>query len=145
MQTLYMILGIGLLVGFLFMPFGYGNIVTPDGNGALAPIKALESVGFIIPVSVNIIALLAGIFLFKRASVQKVFVTAGIVLTLALIGMVVYVLVAGLIDVTPGTVVCSITWGGGGLLLVGCLIAEFAALAGINHDQRLLRSYDRLR
>lgn len=144
-QTLYMILGIGLLVTFLFIPFGYENLVDATGATTLAPIKPLRWFGYFIPVCCNVLLLLVAIFMFRRPGLQKGLVLIGAILTLAMIVMVVYVLVAGAIDVNPAVTVTSTVWGGGGLLLAAAFIAEVAAIAGIDRDRRILRSYDRLR
>lgn len=146
LQNLWLLLAAIMLIVFLFVPFGYETFVDPTAASAsFTPITAVRWYGYTIPGVVAALLCVIGICSFKNLGTQKLWVSLSIVATLAMIIMAVYVLVAGAIDLTPGVVAAKTTWGGGLFLLAGAIVAEFAALAGINADRRLLRSYDRLR
>lgn len=144
-QTLYLILTIAMMTLFFFIPFGYIKVV--DGATAaqtLHSLTGLSGIGFIIPTAVAILFALLAIFLFKAAPTQKLFVVLSALVTLAEAIMVVYVLVSDYYSTDP-TATDTAIWGGGGLLLIGAVITDIAAWRAISRDQRLLRSYDRLR
>ena len=81
---------------------------------------------------------------FKALPTQKLFVVLAALISLAEAVMVVYALVERYVSTDP-TVHDSVVWGGGGLLLIAAIILDIAAYRSISRDQRLLRSYDRLR
>lgn len=144
-QTLYLILSIIFMAAFFFLPFGYIKVV--DGATAeqvLQPLTGLTGLGFIIPTSVAIFFALLAIFLFKALSTQKLFVLLSALVSLAEAIMVVYVLVSKYYS-TDVMATDTPIWGGGGLLIIGAVILDVAAYRGISRDQRLLRSYSRLR
>lgn len=144
-QTLCLILGIGLMVAFFFVPFGYEKLVDETtGALSLTPLRAIDILGFIIPTAVAILLMALGIFMYRNLPTQKLFVILTILITLAEAVMVVYVIVSGSVDTDP-VVKSTTTWGGGGLMLIAALIAEIMAVRGITHDQNLLKSYNRLR
>ena len=62
----------------------------------------------------------------------------------ACIGIVIYYLTAGYKDTDPDIAIRTV-WGGGGLLLVAAELALLGAYRGVSADQKLLRSYDRMR
>lgn len=144
-QTLYLLLSIAFMTAFFFLPFGYIKVV--DGATAaqaLQPLTGLSGLGFIIPTSVAIFFSLLAIFLFKALPTQKLLVALSAVVSLAEVIMVIYVLVSRYYSTDP-TATDTAIWGGGGLLLIGAIIVDIAAYRSISRDQRLLRSYDRLR
>ena len=144
-QTLYLLLSIAFMTAFFFLPFGY--IKEVDGATAaqaLQPLTGLSGLGFIIPTSVCIFLTLMAIFLFKALPTQKLFVVLAALISLAEAVMVVYALVERYVSTDP-TVHDSVVWGGGGLLLIAAIILDIAAYRSISRDQRLLRSYYRLR
>lgn len=146
LQTLFLLLAIALLVAFMFVPFGYVEILTGvDGTVITEPLKAKSELAMMIPICVAILLMVVAIFLFKKLSVQKLFTLFAMLLTGAVVILTVYVLVSGMKDVTPGDVVTSVVWGGGGLLALAAFISEVMAYRGISSDQRLLRSYDSFR
>ena len=144
-QTLYLFLSAVFMAAFFFVPFGYIAVDDPlQDEGVLAPLTGLTSVATIIPTSVAIFFSLLAIFLFKALPTQKLFVVLSGLVSLAEVVMVIYILVTRY-TVTDPLAAETTVWGGGGLFLVGAIILNIAAYRGISHDQRLLRSYDRLR
>lgn len=145
LQTLYLILAVIMVSVFFFVPFGYTTVAdVADGVSVLEPLRAYGFVGLVVPLALAILVMVVAIFMFKRMAAQKLMVLVSALLTVATMGVVVYMMVSGFADTNPQVTLKSV-WGGGGLLLVGALIAQMAAYHGISADQRLLRSYDRLR
>ncbi|MBD5347422.1 MAG: DUF4293 domain-containing protein [Bacteroides sp.] len=144
-QSLYLLLSVIFMTAFFFLPFGY--IKSVDGvtaAQALKPLTGLSELGTIIPTAAAIFLSLLSIFLYKALPTQKLFVVLSALISLAELIMVVYILVSDYYSTDP-TVTDNAIWGGGGLLLVGAIILDIAAYRSIARDQRLLRSYDRLR
>lgn len=144
-QTLFLLLGIALTIAFLFIPFGYAPTVdAATGQNVLASLKAVDFAGLLVPSLVAVVLMVAGIFTFKNYSVQKLMVLLSAVALIATIGVVIYAIVSPYVDTNPDVTIATV-WGGGGLFVVAALIAVFAAYHFINKDQRLIRSYDRIR
>lgn len=145
LQTLYLILAIVMVSVFFYVPFGYTTVAdVADGVSVLEPLRAGQFTGLVIPLALTLVLMVVAIFMFKKMPMQKLMVLVSALLTVVSMGVVVYVMVSGFSDTNPQVTMTSV-WGGGGLLLVGALIAQLAAYNGISSDQRLLRSYDRLR
>ncbi len=145
LQTLYLILAIVMVSVFFYVPFGYTTVAdVADGVSVLEPLRAGQFTGLVIPMALTLALMVVAIFMFKKMPMQKLMVLVSALLTVVSMGVVVYVMVSGFSDTNPQVTMTSV-WGGGGLLLVGALIAQLAAYNGISSDQRLLRSYDRLR
>lgn len=145
LQTLYLILAIVMVSVFFYVPFGYTTVAdVTDGVSVLEPLRAGQFTGLVIPMALTLALMVVAIFMFKKMPMQKLMVLVSALLTVVSMGVVVYVMVSGFSDTNPQVTMTSV-WGGGGLLLVGALIAQLAAYNGISSDQRLLRSYDRLR
>ncbi|MDE5688020.1 MAG: DUF4293 domain-containing protein [Paramuribaculum sp.] len=145
-QTLYLIIAIGLMVAFFFVPFGY-NIDTIAAEGALIeqPLTGLnQGLSLIIPVSLSLLTMVIAVFSFKSLSGQKALIVLSALLIGACAGVVIYYLTAGYKDTDPEVAIRTV-WGGGGLLLVAALLSLYGAYRGVSADQRLLRSYDRMR
>lgn len=144
-QTLFLILAIGLAIAFFFVPFGYAPVVdTVSHESLLQPLKGCEFIGLIVPTALAILLMVAAIFTFKNYNLQKTLTMLSAISLLAAIGVVIYAIVTPYIDSDPAVTIATI-WGGGGLMLVASLIAVFAAYHYINKDQRLIKSYDRIR
>lgn len=144
-QTLYILIALGLMIAFFFVPFAYiPTLDAQTGEYVVGSIKAIEFTGLVIPVSICILLLAVAFLSFKTLNVQKITVIVSALLSAACIGVVVYVITSGMFDVNPSVAIRT-DWGGGGLLLVGAVIAEIAAICSISSDQKKLRSYDRLR
>ncbi|MBD5173941.1 MAG: DUF4293 domain-containing protein [Bacteroidales bacterium] len=145
-QTLYLIIAIGLMVAFFFVPFGY-SIDTVKSAGAVMEqgLTGLnQGLSLIIPVSLSLLTMAIAIFSFRSLSGQKALIGLSALIIGACIGVVIYYLTAGYSDTNPDIDIRTV-WGGGGLLLIAAEIALFGAYRGVSHDQKLLRSYDRIR
>lgn len=145
-QTLYLIIAIGLMVAFFFVPFGY-SIDTVKSAGAVMEqgLTGLnQGLSLIIPVSLSLLTMAIAIFSFRSLSGQKALIGLSALIIGACIGVVIYYLTAGYSDTNPDINIRTV-WGGGGLLLIAAEIALFGAYRGVSHDQKLLRSYDRIR
>ena len=145
-QTLYLIVAIGLMVAFFFVPFGY-SIDTVKSAGAVMEqgLTGLnQGLSLIIPVSLSLLTMAIAIFSFRSLSGQKALIGLSALIIGACIGVVIYYLTAGYSDTNPDIDIRTV-WGGGGLLLIAAEIALFGAYRGVSHDQKLLRSYDRIR
>lgn len=145
-QTLFLLLAAILMAVFMFMPFGYTQISDPASAESLttASLKAIEFAGLWIPGGLSVILLLIDIFLFKNLNLQKRVIVLCSLLTLTCIGIVIYILTAGMHDTDP-QLSASTVWGGGGLMAVAALLAMILAYRNISADQKLLRSYDHFR
>ena len=145
-QTLYLIIAIGLMVAFFFVPFGY-SIDTVKSAGAVMEqgLTGLnQGLSLIIPVSLSLLTMAIAIFSFRSLSGQKALIGLSALIIGACIGVVIYYLTAGYSDTNPDIDIRTV-WGGGGLLLIAAEIALLGAYRGVSHDQKLLRSYDRIR
>lgn len=143
-QTLFLLIATVLLVVFYFIPFGYWNVVDGFADLGLAPLKASVQPALAVPVWVAAVLTFVAIFLFKKASLQKCTIILSIIATLASIVMVIYLLTKGYVYTEDGVTITA-QWGCGGLFLVVAVIMQIAAYRGVCADQKLLRSYDRLR
>jgi hypothetical protein len=144
-QTIFLILGIGLAIAFWFIPFGYAPILdTVTHQSALQAMKGIDFIGLIIPNAVSILLMLITIFTYKNYKIQKLFgILAGLSIVVT-IGVVCYAVISPYVGSDPDVTIATV-WGGGGLFLVAALIADIAAYNYICKDQRLIRSYDRIR
>lgn len=144
-QTLYLLLSVVFMTAFFFLPFGYIKEVDIDTAAqALKPLTGLSGLGFIIPTAVAILLGFVAIFAYKSFPTQKLLVVLSALVTLAEIIMVIYVLVTPYTS-TAADVTETPIWGGGGLLLLAAFFLDMVAYNSISRDQRLMRSYDRLR
>lgn len=144
LQTLYLFLAIAAMVVFLFVPFGFWDVDVLKANPALVDLTGAGYVAVLVPVIVSIVCMFVAILCFKKLPLQKSLVTLSIILVLAIACLVIYIMTRGF-DVEVANTTVKPLWGGGGLLLVAALVALFGAHNRISHDQKLLRSYDRLR
>lgn len=144
-QTVFLLCVVALLTVFIFTPFGY-TLLTIDGEElAVEAWYPRQSLGLTLPAAIGALDALVSIFMFRNFTIQKLLVKFSILLTLVAVGVTVYFLVAGTFVEIPDIVPSGIKWGGGGLLLLAALIAEFQALSHIRSDERILRDMDRLR
>lgn len=144
-QSLYILIALGLMIAFLFIPFGYERVTDAATNQTvLTSLKTLKFTGLIIPTAVCLLTLLISFLSFNSLSTQKMFVLFSLLISAACIGVVIYILSAGTVD--SNSAVKAVTdWGGGGLIPIAAVIAEAAAYASISSDQRRLRRSNRLR
>lgn len=144
-QTLILLLAIVFTVSFFFVPFGYAPVVDEvTHTGVLQPLKACDFIGLTVPSVLSVVLMLVAIFMFKKYPVQKLLTALSAISIVTTIGVVIYAVVSPYIDTDPDVTVATV-WGCGGLFLVGALIADLAAYHYISKDQRLIRSYDRIR
>lgn len=144
-QTLFLLVAALLMAAFIFMPFGYSVITEGSTERIVEDWTAYQYLGLVIPAGVCALLLLVDIFLFKQMTLQKTLAWVGMALTLACIGVTVYILSSGMTDITPGVEIINTRWGGGGLLLVAAALSIGLAISRISADQRILRNADRLR
>lgn len=143
LQTLFLLLAIACMAVFLFVPFGYWDVDVMS-NTNFVDLKAINFAAFLVPVCVSLLIMLIAIFCFKKMPLQKSLVALSAIIVLAIAGVVIYEMTLGFNDMIPGVTVKPV-WGASGLLLVGAFVALIAAYRCISRDQKLLRSYDRLR
>ncbi|MCH5319511.1 MAG: DUF4293 family protein [Paramuribaculum sp.] len=144
-QTLYILIALGLMIAFLFMPFGYVKPVDIETNqSTFEALKALNFTGLVIPTAICLLTLVIAFLSFSNLNAQKIFTGISCLLSLACVGVVIYILSAGMYDTNPAVKI-STEWGGGGFFLIGAAIAEIAAFVSISSDQRKLRASNRLR
>lgn len=145
-QTLYLVIAIGLMIAFFFVPFGYNvDTVLSDSAFIEQPLTGLnQGLSLIIPASLSLLTMVIAIFSFRNLSAQKMLIGLSALLIGACIGIVIYYLAAGYSDSDPNISIRTV-WGGGGLLLIAAELALLGAYRGVNADQKLLRSYDRMR
>ena len=111
LQTLLLVIAIVLGVVFYFVPFGYESLV--DGatmQSVVSPLKAIDFIGLIVPVSVALLLMVVAIFMFKKPAPQKLFVVLSALATAAAAGVVIYILSAGAVD-TDSAVSTRTIWG----------------------------------
>lgn len=143
-QTLYLLLAVIVMTMFLFVPFGYTTFAE-GGETVMDAWRPLDLVGMLVPSCASIFLMLVAIFLFKFQSTQRLVVVFAMLLSLAVIGVVIYFMVAGFVDLNPAVSVISTSWGWGVALPACAVVLQIAAIRGISRDMRLLASYDRLR
>lgn len=143
-QSLFLLIAVVLMAVFYFTPFGFWEVSDANVTFPVNPLSATDQIAVLIPLTVAVVLAFVSIFLFRKMSVQKSMVILSIISVLAAVGVIVYLLTDTYVD-TVSSVSIKPVWGGGALLLVGALIMLVGAYRGILHDQKLLRSYDRLR
>lgn len=142
LQTLFLILAIGLVIGFFFVPFGHVNVQDVESAQIVEKsLCAVDYVALIVPMVLSILTMLVAIFSFKKPNFQKMLVLVSVALTVVCIAIAGYVLTDGFAVFDAD--VCFGALYGGILLLEVAIIAQLMAYRGIVSDQRLLRSYDR--
>lgn len=137
-QSLLLLIAVICMATFIFVPFGSWTEALADGSTAVVSLKAYDFIGMLIPAGVAVILLAVDIFMYKNFSQQKTVLLIAIMMILVTIGLVIYI---NCDHATQGT----LHWGGSGLMALGALIASISAFCAIRSDERLLRSYNRLR
>lgn len=144
-QTLFLLVAAVLVATFIFVPFGY-SVITEDGvERIVEEWSAYQYLGLVIPAGVAALLLIVDIFLFRNMTLQKALAWVAMALTGACVGVTVYILSSGMMDVTPGVDIVNTRWGGGGLLLIAAMLSIGLSISRIAADQRILRNADRLR
>lgn len=146
-QTVFLLLAAALVVTFMFVPFGYADFAVAAGSAEVVreAAHACSEIGLMIPLCCSAVLYVVAIFLYKNLKVQKTVTGFGILMACVAALVTIYVLVAGAISASLNMVVLKTYWGGGGLILVGAIVAGIMAFRGIASDERLLRSYDSIR
>lgn len=146
-QSLLLLLAAIAVALFIFIPYGYWDAAVAGKAPQFGPLVAKAQPALLIPSIIAIILIVVSIFLYKKMPLQKSLVAlSGLVVT-ATACVVVYMLTRSYVDVTAvaDDVTIKPLWGLSGALLIAALVALVAAHRCISSDQRLLRSYDRLR
>lgn len=138
-QSLYIFLAVVAMAIFIIVP--YGQAVDLTTNPAVTEkLYTMSEYGLLIPSCVVVILLLAGLFLYRNLSLQRTVVMVTLMLTLATIAVVCFALFK--MGKAEGLEASFTVWD---ILLPIAAFLEIMAVSGINHDIKLLKSYDRLR
>ncbi|MDE6328595.1 MAG: DUF4293 domain-containing protein [Duncaniella sp.] len=138
-QSLYIFLAVVAMAIFIIVP--YGQAVDLTANPAVTEkLYTMSEYGLLIPSCVVVILLLAGLFLYRNLSLQRTVVMVTLMLTLATIAVVCFALFK--MGKAEGLEASFTVWD---ILLPIAAFLEIMAVSGINHDIKLLKSYDRLR
>ena len=132
-QSLLLLIAAVLTVVFIATP--YARIAA---DGADIPVYASDSTVYLILNVVIALLLFIGIFLYKNLRLQRLVTLAAAVLTVASAVIGGIILWCQLPEASP-------VFAGGITLLVLAFIAALFAYRYMGRDQKLLRSYDRLR
>lgn len=133
-QTIWLILALASMVAFIVMPFGTLDV---PGVGVTA-LRPYDFTGLIIPAGLAALFMLLAIVGFRNLSTQRSETVLALMMTLVSVGITVYVL-------CDRATIGVIEWGWPVVFLASALLFCVLAIIGINHDMKLLRSYDRLR
>lgn len=145
LQTLFLLLAIACMVTFLFVPFGAWDVsVVSQIDPSWVNLTAKNFSAFLVPAIASVLLMVIAVFTFKKLPLQKSLVMLSVLLVIAIAGVVIYEMTLGFNYQVAGVSVKPV-WSGGGLLLIAALVALIAAYRCISRDQKLLRSYDRLR
>lgn len=144
-QTLFLLIAIGLTVAFFFVPFGYAPALDEAAHQAfMRPLVVSDFLGLILSTGASLVAMVAAIFTFRNYPLQKLMTALSAVFILTTIGVVIYAIVTPYVDADADISIAT-SWGWGVLLLIFALVAVLLAFRNIAKDQRLIRSYDRIR
>lgn len=138
-QSLYIFLAIVAMAIFIIVPYGKAIDMT-SGAPVEEMLYTMTKWGVLIPSGAVVILLLAGLFLFRNLSLQRTVVMITLMLTLSTIAVVCFALFK-MAD-AEGLDASFTFWD---ILLPVTALLEILAISGINHDIKLLKSYDRLR
>ena len=136
-QSVYIFLAVIAMAIFLAVP--YGHIEHLEG-GATEALYTMSEYGILIPTGVIILLLLVDLFLYRNLQLQRTVTGVCLMLTLAVVAVVCFALYKQ--ASAEGLDAHFSVWD---ILLPLTVISEILAVSGINHDIKLLRSYDRLR
>ena len=134
-QTVFLLLASILIIVFCFIPVGY---LTDTAGDTIAVYPCNYTLYF----TLNIVAaaiLLFAIFQFRNTRRQRAITLIAMFLIEVSLAIGIYFIFISIPDSPKGD------FGAGGLLLPAALIAAFIAYRRILADEKLLKSYDRLR
>jgi hypothetical protein len=136
-QTIWLFLAILAMVASIYVPFGYQAHAAPTSSSVLT-LDLKANYNIIIPILVAIIIAIAGfsIFLFKNRKLQKGLSLLGIIIS---IGLSVYEFLIANDKINNYVVSFGIA-----LPIISAILFLMAWL-GINADEKLIKSVDRLR
>lgn len=135
-QSVYLLLAVFAMILVFIRPFGF----ILDESGTAAPLQ-LISVDYPILIIINLLIgllLLIDIFLFKNLAFQRLVAAVCIL-------MIIVSAVTTFIILTKCGDMWQIAWAGAPVGLVCALICTLLARYRMGIDQKILRSYDRLR
>ena len=138
-QTLYIVLSILAMAIFGVVPYGEVIDLTADPQVSTS-LYTMSEYGILIPAGAVIILLLTDMFLFRNMPLQRTVLVICLMLTLALIATVCFALYKQ--AEAEGLDAHFSVWD---ILLPIAAFLEILAVKGINHDIKLLNSYNRLR
>ncbi len=134
-QTVYIFLSIIAMAVFLIVPYGEIEILS-QSPVVTEPLYTMAEYGILIPVSAIIILLLIDMFLYRNLPLQRTV----LVVSLAVIATVCFALFKE--ARAEGIEANFSVWD---ILLPIAALLEILGVKGINHDIKLLNSYNRLR
>lgn len=138
-QTVYIFLSIVAMAIFMIVP--YGEVMAVDTVPVQAtPLYVMAEYGILIPVCAIIILLLADIFLYRNIQLQRTVLVISLMLTLAVIATVCFALFKE--GNAEGIDAHFSVWD---IVLPLAAFFEILGVKGVNHDIKLLNSYNRLR
>lgn len=144
-QTLFLLIAIGLTVAIFFVPFGYAPALDETAHQAfMQPLVVSDFLCLILSTGASLVAMVAAIFTFRNYPLQKLMTALSAVFILTTIGVVIYAIITPYVEVDADISIAT-SWGWGVLLLILALVAVLLAFRNIAKDQRLIRSYDRIR
>lgn len=133
-QTLWLILALGCMVAFIVLPFATLDI---PGTG-MAEMYPYTFYGLIIPAGLAALFMLLAVFGYKNLKAQRSEIVLALMMTLVAVGITAYL-------IFDRASVGVIEWRWTVVFPVAALVFTILAIAGVNRDMKLLRSYDRLR
>lgn len=138
-QTVYIFLSIVVMAIFMAVP--YGEVVAISETPVVSqPLYVMAEYGVLIPVAAIIILLLVDIFFYRNLQLQRTVLTISLMLTLAVIATICFALYKE--GNAEGIDAHFSVWD---ILLPIAVVLEILGVKGINHDIKLLNSYNRLR
>ncbi len=138
-QTVYLLIATVLMAVFVFVPFGAFHFTSEQAEEfAVIDMLTYKEFGVLVPSALSAILLLIDIFMYRNLPRQRTVLLVSVLLTLCTALVVCFTLFKGLEGYEP-----SFSWWD--LLVVVAFIFEILAMKGINHDQKLLASYNRIR
>ncbi|WP_304963370.1 DUF4293 family protein [uncultured Duncaniella sp.] len=138
-QTVYIFLSIIAMAVFLIVPYGEIEILS-QSPVVTEPLYTMAEYGIFIPVCAIIILLLIDMFLYRNLPLQRTVLVVSLMLTLAVIATVCFALFKE--ARAEGIEANFSVWD---ILLPIAALLEILGVKGINHDIKLLNSYNRLR
>lgn len=144
-QTLYFLSALILVVVFLFSPFAYAPLVDDESStSTLMEMLPVNFVALYIPVYITIALIIASVFTFKNYGLQKKLSLLSILGILYCEGVVLYAVLSPIYEMSTSVTIATI-WSWGGILLLVAAVAMWMGYRKVCADDKLIRSYDRLR